>query len=118
MLYEVITPQTLPFQPSALNHMVIYELHVGTFGEGDGNPPFNFEAVIAKLPYLRVLGVNAIELMPVKAFPGELSWGYNPAHPFAISQVYGGPDRITSYNVCYTKLLRPRLTNSCSLNPR
>jgi 1,4-alpha-glucan branching enzyme len=88
-----VSPKTTPFQPPSLEELVIYELHVGTFGEGQGSAPFNFEAVIAKLPYLRVLGINAIELMPVKAFPGELSWGYNPAHPFAISQVYGGPEK-------------------------
>src|SRR5690606_7312374 len=73
--------------------LVIYELHVGTFGEGNGRPPYTFAQVMEKLPYLRVLGINAIELMPVKAFPGDLSWGYNPAHPFAISQVYGGPEK-------------------------
>lgn len=88
-----VSAKTSPFQPPSLEELIIYELHVGTFGEGEGDPPFNFEAVVAKLPYLRVLGINAIELMPVKAFPGELSWGYNPAHPFAISQVYGGPEK-------------------------
>lgn len=89
-----VSPKPSPFQPPSLEELVIYELHVGTFGAGVGNPPFNFDAVIAKLPYLRMLGINAIELMPVKAFPGELSWGYNPAHPFAISQVYGGPEAL------------------------
>lgn len=82
------------FQPPALHELVIYELHVGTFGEEAGQPPFTFAGVIEKLPYLHVLGINAIELMPVKAFPGELSWGYNPAHPFAISQVYGGREEL------------------------
>jgi 1,4-alpha-glucan branching enzyme len=43
-----------------------------------------------RLPYLQKLGVNAIELMPVSAFPGDYSWGYNPAHPFAIAEIYGG----------------------------
>ena len=89
-----ISPKPAAFQPPPLEELVVYELHVGTFGQGDGQPPYNFEAVIAKLPYLRVLGINAIELMPVKAFPGALSWGYNPAHPFAISQIYGGPEAL------------------------
>ena len=78
------------FQPPAWNEMVIYELHVGTFAEKPGGPPGNFQGVIEKLPYLRELGVNAIELMPVKEFGGEFSWGYNPAHPFAVSRTYGG----------------------------
>jgi 1,4-alpha-glucan branching enzyme len=69
---------------------VIYELHVGTFGENGGGVPATFEGVVEKLPYLRDLGVNAIELMPVMDFSGEISWGYNPANPFAISPAYGG----------------------------
>ncbi|MCA9899612.1 MAG: alpha amylase C-terminal domain-containing protein [Anaerolineales bacterium] len=89
-----VSPTAPTFQPPALHELVIYELHVGTFGDEAGNPPYNFDAVIKKLPYLRILGINAIELMPVKAFPGELSWGYNPNHPFAISQIYGGPEAL------------------------
>lgn len=88
-----VSSPNIAFQPPPLHELVIYELHVGTFGQAAGHPPYNFDAVIAKLPYLRVLGINAIELMPVKAFPGELSWGYNPAYPFAISQIYGGPEK-------------------------
>ncbi|KAA3654294.1 MAG: 1,4-alpha-glucan branching protein [Chloroflexi bacterium] len=78
------------FQMPPINELVVYELHVGTFAAADGNPPGNFEGVIEKLPYLRQLGINVIELMPVSAFPGDFSWGYNPSHPFAISRVYGG----------------------------
>ena len=93
VLGAAVSTRTATFQPPPLHELVIYELHVGTFGDAEGNPPFDFDAVIAKLPYLRILGINAIELMPVKAFPGELSWGYNPAYPFAISQIYGGPEK-------------------------
>ena len=89
-----VSPTNSSFQPPALHELVIYEMHVGTFAEAAQTPPFTFHGVIEKLPYLRILGINAIELMPVKAFPGELSWGYNPAHPFAISQIYGGPDAL------------------------
>ncbi len=78
------------FQMPPLNKLVIYELHVGTFAAKDNDPPGNFAGVIEKLPYLHQLGINVIELMPVIAFPGEFSWGYNPSHPFAISRIYGG----------------------------
>lgn len=78
------------FQAPAWNEMVIYELHVGTFAERPDGPPGTFQGVIEKLPYLRELGINAIELMPVKEFGGDLSWGYNPVHPFAVSRAYGG----------------------------
>lgn len=89
------------FQPPDWQDLVIYELHVGTFGETcqanyqDGEfRPGQFDDTIEKLPYLRELGINAIEIMPVKAFPGDLSWGYNPSHPFAITRVYGGRDAL------------------------
>lgn len=74
-----------------LHEAVIYELHVGTFGSKNGNPG-TFQEVIRRLPYLKDLGVNVIELMPPTEYPGETSWGYNPCHPFAVEATYGGPD--------------------------
>ncbi len=64
----------------------IYELHVGTFTrEG------TFDAAIRELPHLVSLGVNAVELLPVAAFPGVHGWGYDGVHPFAVHGPYGGP---------------------------
>ncbi len=68
-----------------LGDMVIYELHVGTFTERH-----DFEGVISKLPYLRSLGINAIELMPLSQFPGSRNWGYDGVFPFAVQASYGG----------------------------
>jgi 1,4-alpha-glucan branching enzyme len=79
-----------PFQPPQRHELVIYELHVGTFNKKRGAPVGNFQGVMEKLPYLNALGVTAIELMPIKEFAGDYSWGYNPAHPFAIARAYGG----------------------------
>jgi 1,4-alpha-glucan branching enzyme len=79
------------------NELVIYELHVGTFNDLPGGRPGDLTSVIAKLPYLRDLGVNAIELMPPMEFAGGFSWGYNPAYPFAIESDYGGPDGFKAF---------------------
>ncbi|OUJ73992.1 1,4-alpha-glucan branching protein [Hymenobacter crusticola] len=79
------------FGMPAWNELVIYELHVGTFNRSVEGEPGTFYDVIEKLPYLRDLGINAIEVMPATEFPGSLSWGYNPAHPFALETAYGGP---------------------------
>ena len=38
------------------------------------------------------LGVNAIELMPVSEFEGNISWGYNPTLYFAVDKTYGKPE--------------------------
>ncbi|MEQ1903791.1 MAG: alpha-amylase family glycosyl hydrolase [Pirellulaceae bacterium] len=78
------------FTPPPMNEMVIYEMHIGTFNT-DGNGVGSFGLAIEKLPYLRDLGINVIELMPIAEFAGDYSWGYNPAHPFAIESAYGGP---------------------------
>ena len=75
----------------AWHELVIYELHVGTFNDAPGGGPGNFDSVIERLDYLRDLGVNAIEVMPSMEFATDFSWGYNPAHPFAIERAYGGP---------------------------
>jgi 1,4-alpha-glucan branching enzyme len=76
--------------------LVIYEIHVGTFAadpaRGDGRGTFH--SVMAKLPYLRDLGVNAILIIAMGEFPTDVSLGYNPAHIFAIESSYGGPNAI------------------------
>lgn len=79
------------FTAPTADQLVIYELHIGSFHVPDGAPHGTFDSAIAQLPYLRSLGVNAVEVMPIAEFAGDLSWGYNPAHPFAIEAAYGGP---------------------------
>jgi maltooligosyltrehalose trehalohydrolase len=71
----------------ALEDLVIYELHVGTFTD-DGT----FDAVIPHLAALRELGVTAIELMPVADFPGTRGWGYDGVYLSAAHRAYGGPE--------------------------
>ena len=71
----------------ALEDLVVYELHVGTFtAEG------TFDAVIRRLPELADLGVTAIELLPVADFPGRRGWGYDGVYFWAAHEAYGGPD--------------------------
>lgn len=74
------------------NDLVIYEMHIGTFGvlEG-GGVPGTLEEVTSRLDHLAQLGVNAIELMPFYEFPTDVSWGYNPSYPFAVESHYGTP---------------------------
>jgi 1,4-alpha-glucan branching enzyme len=79
-------------QPLPPDHaLVIYELHVGDFSGGEADPHARgqYRHVIEKLDYLCELGINAIELMPVKEYPGDYSWGYNPRHFFATETSYG-----------------------------
>lgn len=71
---------------------VLYELHVGTFTE-EGT----FDAAIPKLAYLRELGVTAIELLPVNAFPGSRNWGYDGVGLYAVQSSYGGPTSLRRF---------------------
>ena len=80
------------FTMASWNELVIYEMHIGTFNVKEKGHPGTFASAIEKLPYLKELGINAIEVMPVMEFSGDFSWGYNPDHPFAIEGIYGGPD--------------------------
>lgn len=74
------------------NELVIYELHIGTFARSDDGQPGTFDDAIKRLCYLKALGINAVEFMPIAEFAGDLSWGYNPAHIFSVETAYGGPD--------------------------
>lgn len=81
----------------ALEDMVVYELHVGTF-TSDGT----FASVIGRLKDLKELGVNAVEIMPVAQFPGDRNWGYDGAYPYAVQNSYGGPDGLKELvNACH-----------------
>lgn len=73
------------YQAPLMRDLIIYELHVGTF-----TPSGNFEGVITRLPYLKALGINAIEIMPVGQFPGTRNWGYDGVFSFAVQHSYGG----------------------------
>ncbi|MEM7726607.1 MAG: malto-oligosyltrehalose trehalohydrolase [Cyanobacteria bacterium P01_A01_bin.45] len=80
-----------------LEQMVIYELHVGTFTK-EGT----FQAIIEKIPQLRSLGVNTIEIMPVAQFPGSRNWGYDGVFPYAVQNSYGGVNGLKELvNACH-----------------
>lgn len=80
------------FTPPAITDLVIYELLVRDFTE-----EHSYEALMEKLDYLEGLGVNAIELMPVNEFEGNISWGYNPSFFFAPDKYYGPKDELKRF---------------------
>ncbi len=71
----------------AFEDLIIYELHVGDF-----TPEGTFEGAKSRLDYLRDLGINALELMPIFEFRGELAWGYDPTYFFTVEKSYGTAD--------------------------
>ena len=86
-----------------MEDLIIYELHVRgfTMDESSGVKHHGtFEGLREKIPYLKELGVNAVELMPIFEFDemrdvrlideNELIdfWGYNPVSFFAPNTIY------------------------------
>ncbi len=84
------------FHTPTWDDLVIYEMHVGTFGAA-GDSRGTFDLARHRLPYLQKLGVSAVQVMPPFEFAGDISWGYNPAHLFAIESSYGGPDAFKGF---------------------
>jgi glycogen operon protein len=85
-------------RPSA--RTIVYEMHVRGFTRhpSSGVPEKTrgtFAGLIEKIPYLRDLGITAVELLPVFQFdaqdcpPGLVNyWGYSPVSSFAPHQAY------------------------------
>ncbi len=90
-----ITNFTKPSQ----DNLRIYELHIRDFTESD-----SFNEALTKLDYLKKLGINAIELMPVNEFEGADSWGYNPALYMALDKAYGTKNDFKKFvDACHEK---------------
>jgi len=81
------------------NDLIIYELLLRDFTgtEGKANGEGTVAMAIEKLDYLKDLGVNAIELMPIMEFSGNNSWGYNPNFYFAPDKAYGTPEAYKAF---------------------
>lgn len=84
--------QTPNFQRPAQGNLVIYELLLRDFVT-----EHSYDALITKLDYLENLGVNAIELLPVSEFDGNISWGYNPAFHMALDKYYGSKNDFKAF---------------------
>ncbi len=80
------------WQRPDIDNLVIYELHIRDFIEDH-----SYTTLIDTLDYLKNLGVEAIELMPVSEFEGNDSWGYNPSFYFAPDKYYGTKDHLKMF---------------------
>jgi 1,4-alpha-glucan branching enzyme len=79
--------------------LVIYELLVRDFVAAH-----DWKTVTDSLNYLKNLGINAIEVMPVNEFEGNSSWGYNPDFYFAPDKYYGPKNTMKAFiDSCHKK---------------
>ncbi len=72
-------------------------MHIGSFSEDAGASPGTFDRAFENFDHLKGLGINAVQLMPVAEFAGDRSWGYNPAHIYAVESSYGGPQAFKAF---------------------
>ena len=75
-----------PFAAPRFNELLLYELHVGSFGPSTGEGSA-FVRAAGALGHVAELGFNAISLMPVTEFGGM--WGYNPRQLLAVHGPWG-----------------------------
>lgn len=80
------------FQKPAKQNLIVYKALVRDFTEQK-----NWQAMIDKIPYIKGLNVNAIELLPVTEFDGNNSWGYNPGFHLALDKAYGTPEKFKEF---------------------
>jgi isoamylase/glycogen operon protein len=100
-----------------LQDLVIYEMHVRGFtkhASSGVSHPGTFLGAIEKIPYLKELGVNAVELMPIFEFDETYKmkpplinyWGYNPIHYFALKKMYANADPIAEFQTFVREMHR------------
>jgi 1,4-alpha-glucan branching enzyme len=101
----LFTTNRTSFTTPPFEDFLIYQLHVGSFtGRNDGLnltvPTSTFVELKNRLPYIRKLGFNAIELLPISNFQadaGGAGEGYGPSDMFASENLYAtSPDQAVS----------------------
>ncbi len=80
------------FQKPPKQNLFVYELLVRDFTAEQ-----NWQSMIDKIPYLKTLNINAVELMPVMEFDGNNSWGYNTSFHYALDKAYGTVDKFKEF---------------------
>ena len=108
---------TTNFVKPERTNLVVYELLMRDFTDAQ-----NYKTATDTLKYLKRLGINAIELMPVNEFDGNDSWGYNPAFYFAPDKAYGTKDALKKFiDTCHANgiavILDMVLNHSCGGSP-
>lgn len=89
--------QVTNFQRPAKEDLIVYELLLRDFTQEK-----NWQSLINKIAYLKNLKINAIELLPIMEFDGNLSWGYNTSFHYALDKAYGTPEKFKEFvDLCH-----------------
>lgn len=89
--------QATNYQRPAKEKLIVYEALIR-----DWDVTKTWDNLSAKIDYLKNLHVNAIELMPVMEFEGNISWGYNTAFHMAPDKSYGTAESMKAFiDLCH-----------------
>ncbi len=78
-------------------NLITYELLIRDF-----TAEHSYQSLIDSINYLKGIGINAIELMPVNEFDNNESWGYNPSFYFAPDKYYGTKNKLKEFiDLCH-----------------
>lgn len=96
---EPYTWTVTDFERPHKDKLVIQEILIRDFTDES-----TYNAALEHLDYLKEMGINAIELMPVGEFEGNNSWGYNPNFYFAPDKYYGTKNDLKAFiDACHEK---------------
>jgi 1,4-alpha-glucan branching enzyme len=89
--------QATDFVKPAKEDLIIYETLIRDFTSDK-----TWNGLAAKIDYFKNLNINAIQLMPVMEFEGNISWGYNTAFHMASDKAYGTQDSMKAFiDLCH-----------------
>ncbi len=83
------SPATTNFVKPKKKDLVIYEVLIRDFDAAR-----TYQDLINRIDYFKNLKINAIQLMPVMEFEGNMSWGYNTVFHMAADKRYGSPAKL------------------------
>ena len=80
------------------NPMNIYELHAGSWKQKEDGSWYNYEELAEELiPYLKKMGFNYIEFLPLSEHPADCSWGYQNTGFFSPTSRYGTAEELMKF---------------------
>ena len=85
-------------EPPVNGPLLIYEVHLGSWHRHEDGTSLSYRELARQLPaYVRSMGYNFVELLPVTEYPLDDSWGYQVTGYYSITSRYGNPSQFKEF---------------------